>query len=87
MEAALQICMESGDASACYHLARQLEADGKPKEAPRAGIETNVEVALASPNLMANCSTVLEDFHEMLRIIIVVHKKSCSALLASFREK
>merc|ERR1719426_139552 len=33
MEAALQICTESGDSSACYHLARQLEADGKPKEA------------------------------------------------------
>jgi intraflagellar transport protein 140 len=33
MEAALQICMESGDSSACYHLARHLEADGRPKEA------------------------------------------------------
>jgi intraflagellar transport protein 140 len=33
VQAAMQICVESGDRSACYHLARQLEADNRPKEA------------------------------------------------------
>merc|ERR1719420_1276659 len=33
IEAAQQICTESGSKSACYHLARHLEADGRAKEA------------------------------------------------------
>jgi intraflagellar transport protein 140 len=33
IEAAQQICTDSGSKSACYHLARHLEADGRSKEA------------------------------------------------------